>query len=77
MWRAPAPDGGWRAKTVSLDPADGQYDSLLSARDKEMGLPARTMGNAEAAATARQLALITVLRLQRPTSAPYPHLRGR
>jgi hypothetical protein len=52
---------GWRAKAIDLDPSDGRYDALIAARDRALGLPSRTMGNEEAAATARQLAVITVL----------------
>ncbi len=57
---APYPRG-WRAKAINLDASDDKYDALIAARDKAMGLPSRTMGGAEAAATARQLAVITIL----------------
>jgi hypothetical protein len=52
---------GWKARVVTLDSSDTGYDTLLSARDTEHGLPDRTKSEAEAAATARQLGIITVL----------------
>ncbi len=52
---------GWKARVVKLAPADANYDALLSARDAQQGLPSRTQPPAQAAATARQLGIITVL----------------
>jgi len=52
---------GLRAKVVTLDPSDGDYDRLLGARDDQAGLAPRARGEVEAAATATQLALVTVL----------------
>lgn len=52
---------GWRAKSIDLGPSDDRYDALIAARDPATGLPGRTLGSAEAAATVRQLAVITIL----------------
>lgn len=52
---------GWKAKTITLDRASAEYDGLLAARDSEQGFPSNIMEVAQAVATARQLATITVL----------------
>lgn len=52
---------GWKAKTINLDRAIEGYDGLLAARDSEQGFASKTMDVPQAAATARQLATITVL----------------
>jgi hypothetical protein len=52
---------GWKARAVSLDPAEEGYDALLAARDAEMGLLPRTTDLANAAETARRLGVLTIL----------------
>jgi hypothetical protein len=52
---------GWKAKFVTLDPSDQNYDSRLNARNEQLGLPPRVRATAVAVATARQLGVITVL----------------
>lgn len=52
---------GWKARFVTLDPVDASYDSLLSARDTQYGLPSHIKTPEKAAAAARHLGIVTVL----------------
>jgi hypothetical protein len=66
---------GWKARVVKLATADASYDALLSARDAQQGLPSRTKAPTQAAVTARQLGIITVL-LREPLPTGHQAMRA-
>jgi hypothetical protein len=66
---------GWKARRLTLDPADATYDARLSARDAQHGLASRTQPAEHAAAAARQLGIITLL-LRAPLPSGHHQLRA-
>jgi len=62
---------GPRATAIGLDPDLADYDALLEARDAQRGIPSRRRAPDEVAEEARQIRLVSVLKLLRlePISA--------